>query len=60
MPIYIRQHTIKGNTLEMFKRRRAASSGFKRRYLRYLGGIGVRKVLVELALYNRTQPTKIP
>jgi len=28
--------------------------GSRGRYLRYLSSIGVRKVLVELALYNRT------
>jgi len=52
--MYLRQHAAEGSALEMFKRRRAALLGSGGRYLYYLGSIGVRKVLVELALYNRT------
>ena len=54
MPIYLRQHATEGSALGIFKRRRAALLGSGGRYLRYLGSIGVRKVLVELALYNKT------
>ena len=52
--IYLRQHTTEGSALGMFKRWRAASSGFRGRHLYYLGSIGVRNILVELALHNRT------
>ena len=54
LPIYLRQHAAEGSALGMFERRRTALLGSGGRYLRYLGSIGVRKVLVELALYNRT------
>ena len=54
MPIYLRQHAIEGSALGIFKYRYTALLGSGGRYLRYLGSIGVRKVLVELALYNRT------
>ena len=54
MPIYLHQQAIEGSALGIFKRWRAISLGSRGRYLRYLGSIGVRKVLVELALYNRT------
>ena len=54
MPIYLRQYAAEGSALGMFERRRATLLGSGGRYLRYLGSIGVRKVLVELALYNRT------
>jgi len=45
---------MEGSALGIFKRQRAVLLGFKGRHLYYLGSIGVRKVLVELALYNRT------
>ena len=45
---------MEGSALGMFKRWCAVLLGSKGRYLRYLGSIGVRKVLVELALYNKT------
>jgi hypothetical protein len=54
LPIYLRQHAIEGSALGMFERRHAALLGSGGRHLYYLGSIGVRKVLVELALYNRT------
>ena len=52
--MYLRQHAIEGSALGMFKRRRTILLGSGGRYLHYLGSIGVRKVLVELALHNRT------
>jgi len=52
--MYLRQHAAEGSALGMFKCRRTALSGSKGRYLYYLSSIGVRKVLVELALYNKT------
>jgi len=52
--MYLYQHAVEGSALEIFKYLRAALSGSKRRHLYYLGSIGVRKVLVKLALYNRT------
>jgi hypothetical protein len=54
LPIYLHQHAIEGSALGIFKRRRTTLLGSRGRYLYYLGSIGVRKVLVELALYNRT------
>ena len=54
MPIYLRQHAAEGSALGMFKRWRAALLGSRGRHLYYLGSIGVKNVLVELALYNRT------
>ena len=54
LPIYLRQHAIEGSALGMFKRRYTILSDSRGHYLCYLGSIGVRKVLVELALYNRT------
>ena len=54
LPIYLRQYAAEGSTLGIFERRRTILLGSGGRYLRYLGSIGVRKVLVELALYNRT------
>jgi len=54
LPIYLHQYTMEGSALGMFKCRYTALLGSKGRYLHYLGSIGVRKVLVELALYNRT------
>ena len=54
LPIYLRQHAAEGSALGIFERRRTILLGSKGRYLRYLGSIGIRKVLVELALYNRT------
>jgi len=45
---------MEGSALGIFKRRRTTLSSSRGRYLRYLGSIGVRKVLIELALYNRT------
>jgi hypothetical protein len=52
--MYLRQYAVKGSALGMFERRRTILLGSRGRYLYYLGSIGVRKVLVELALYNRT------
>ena len=54
LPVYLRQHATEGSALGMFECWCAALLGSGGRYLRYLGSIGVRKVLVELALYNRT------
>jgi len=54
LPIYLRQHAAEGSALEMFERRHTILSGSGGRHLYYLGSIGVRKVLVELALYNKT------
>ena len=54
MPIYLHQHAVKGSALGMFKCWCTTLLGSKGCYLHYLGSIGVRKVLVELALYNRT------
>ena len=54
MPIYLRQHAAEGSALGMFKCRRTTLLGSRGRHLRYLGSIGIRKILVELALYNRT------
>jgi len=45
---------MEGGALGMFKYWRTALLGSRGRHLCYLGSIGVRKVLVELALYNRT------
>jgi len=52
--MYLRQYTIKGSALGIFKCWHAILLSSKRRHLYYLGSIGVRKVLVKLALYNRT------
>ena len=52
--MYLLQHAAEGSALGMFKRRRAVLLGSGGRHLCYLGSIGVRKVLVELALHNRT------
>ena len=54
LPVYLRQYATEGSALGMFKCWCTALLGFRGRYLYYLGSIGVRKVLVELALYNRT------
>jgi len=54
LPIYLRQHAVKGSALRIFKRWCTVLLGSGGYYLRYLGSIGIRKVLVELALYNRT------
>ena len=54
MPIYLRQYATEGSALGIFKCRRATLLGFRGRHLRCLSSIGVRKVLVELALHNRT------
>jgi len=54
LPIYLRQHAAESSALGIFKRWYAASSGSGGRHLYYLSSIGVRKVLVELALYNKT------
>ena len=54
MPIYLRQYAIEGSALGMFKRWYTTLLGSRGHYLYYLGSIGVRKVLVELALHNRT------
>ena len=45
---------MEGSALGIFECWRATLLGSGGRHLRYLGSIGVRKVLVELALYNRT------
>ena len=52
--MYLRQYAVEGSALEMFKRWCTALLGSRGRYLRYLGSIGVTKVLVELAPHNRT------
>jgi len=52
--IYLRQHAAKNSALGMFKCQRIASLGSKGRHLCYLSSIGVKKVLVELALHNKT------
>jgi len=54
LPIYLRQHATEGSALGMFEHRRTILLGSRGRHSHYLGSIGVRKVLVELALYNRT------
>ena len=54
LPIYLHQHTAEGSALGMFKCQHATSLGSVGRHLCYLNSIGVRKVSVELALYNRT------
>ena len=54
LPIYLRRRAAEGSALGIFECPRAILLGSGGRYLRYLGSIGVRKVLVELALYNRT------
>jgi len=54
LPVYLCQHATEGSALGMFKYLRAVSSSSKKRHLYYLGSIGIKKVLVELALYNRT------
>ena len=52
--VYLRQHAAEGSALGMFERRRAALLGSGGHQSRYLGSKDIRKVLVELALYNRT------
>jgi hypothetical protein len=52
--VYLRQHAAEGSALGTFKRRRAALSGSGGHQSRYLGSKDIRKVLVELAIYNRT------
>ena len=54
MPIYLCQHAAEGSALGMFECWHTTLLGSGGRHLCYLGSIGVRKVLVELALYNRT------
>ena len=54
LPIYLYQHAVEGSALGMFERQCAALSGSRGRHLCYLSNIGVRKVSVELALYNKT------
>jgi hypothetical protein len=54
LPIYLRQYAVEGSALGMFKCWCTALLGFRGRHLYYLGSISVRKVLVELALYNKT------
>jgi len=48
--MYLHQHAAEGSALGIFKRRRTILLGSKGRHLRYLGSIGVRKVLVELTI----------
>ena len=52
--IYLRQYIIEGSALKIFKRRRTILLGSEGHRLYYLDSIGVKKVLVELALYNKT------
>ena len=52
--MYLCQHAAEGSALGMFKYWCAILLGSRRHHLYYLGSIGVKKVLVELALHNRT------
>jgi hypothetical protein len=54
LPIYLHQYTVESSALGMFKYQRAILLGSKGRYLYYLSSISVKKVLIKLALYNRT------
>jgi hypothetical protein len=54
LPIYLHQHAAEGSALGIFKCWHAVLLGSKRHHLHCLGSIGVKKVLVKLALYNRT------
>jgi hypothetical protein len=54
LPVYLRQHAIESSTLGMFKYQHTVLLGSGGCHLRCLNSIGVRKVLVELALYNKT------
>ena len=52
--VYLRQYTVKGSTLGIFERQHTVLSGSKGHQSCYLGSKNIRKVLVELALYNKT------
>ena len=52
--MYLHQHTTKGSALGMFKRWYTVLLGFRGHQLHYLGNKDIKKVLIELALYNRT------
>jgi len=54
LPIYLRQYAIKGSALGTFKYLRVILLKFKKCHLYYLNSIGIKKVLIELALYNKT------
>lgn len=54
MPVYLRQHAVEGSALGIFKHQHTILLGSGGRHLYYLSSIGVKKVSVELALYNKT------
>ena len=54
LPIYLHQHATKGSALGIFKHQYTILLDFRGRHLYYLNSIGVKKVLIKLALYNKT------
>ena len=52
--IYLYQYAAEGSALGIFKRRHTALLGFRGHQSCYLGSKDIKKVLVELVLYNRT------
>ena len=51
--IYLHQYAVEGSTLGTFKRQYTILLGSGGHQLYYLGSKDIRKVLVELALYNK-------
>ena len=52
--MYLYQHAAEGSALGIFKYRHAVLLGSRGHQSRYLSSKDIKKVLVELALYNRT------
>ena len=52
--IYLRQHAAEGSALGIFKYRHAVLLGSRGHQSRYLSSKDIKKVLVKLALYNKT------